>query len=73
MADQDQASVEWRKSGASADGACVEVAIMEAAVLVRQSKDRAGPILTFTHDEWAAFLIGARGGTFDLPEPGVVA
>ena len=46
----------WRKSSYSADngGACVEVASAEA-VLVRDTTDRLGPVLTFTVDAWRAF------------------
>jgi hypothetical protein len=46
----------WRKSSYSADngGACVEVASAEA-VLVRDTTDRPGSVLTFTVDAWRAF------------------
>jgi hypothetical protein len=46
----------WHKSSYSADngGACVEVASAEA-VLVRDTTDRLGPVLTFTADAWRAF------------------
>ena len=46
----------WRKSSYSADngGACVEVASAEA-VLVRDTTDRHGPVLTITLDAWRAF------------------
>jgi hypothetical protein len=36
-------------------------------VALRDSKDPDGPILTFTPDEWDAFLRGAKAGRFDLP------
>ncbi len=36
-------------------------------VAVRDSKDRSGPVLLFTHDEWKAFLAGAHEGEFELP------
>jgi hypothetical protein len=47
----------WRKSSYSADngGACVEVASAEG-VLVRDTTDRRGPILTFTADGWRTFI-----------------
>jgi hypothetical protein len=46
----------WRKSSYSADngGACVEVAAAEA-VLVRDSTDLSGPVVTFSADTWRAF------------------
>jgi hypothetical protein len=33
---------------------------------VRDSKDPAGPMLTFTPDEWTAFIAGAKIGEFNL-------
>ena len=47
----------WRKSSYSGDngGACVEVAAAEA-ILVRDTTDRRGPILTFTAGAWHAFI-----------------
>jgi hypothetical protein len=46
----------WRKSSYSGDngGACVEVAAAES-VLVRDTTDRRGLMLTFTADAWQAF------------------
>ena len=57
----------WRKSTRSGGngGNCVEVAQLDDAVAVRDSKDRQGPVLVFTPAEWAAFLGGARDGEFD--------
>lgn len=55
----------YRKSSASADtGNCVEVA-KGTEILVRDSKDKAGPVLHFTTAEWAAFLAGVKAGEFD--------
>jgi hypothetical protein len=47
----------WRKSSYSGDngGACVEVASAEA-VLVRDTTDRSGPVVTFTADAWRSFI-----------------
>lgn len=54
-------STAWRKSTYSnADGNCVEVAIRPTAVAVRDSKNPAGPVLTFAAAEWREFLRGAR-------------
>jgi hypothetical protein len=46
----------WRKSSYSGDngGACVEVATAEA-VLVRDTTDRNGPVVTFPAHAWRAF------------------
>jgi hypothetical protein len=57
----------WHKSTKSVTGGCVEVATLEWAVGVRDSKDRQGPVLVFRYDEWSAFLAGVRDGEFDLP------
>jgi hypothetical protein len=57
----------WRKSTRSGQGNCVEVAQLVQGVLVRDSKDPAGPALSFTHPEWEAFLSGVRSGEFDTP------
>lgn len=65
MAESGRSSIRWRKSEASAATDCVEVAFVGQSVLVRNSKDPAGPVLSFTHSEWTAFLTGARNGTFD--------
>jgi len=35
--------------------------------VVRDSKDRAGPMLRFAAAEWVAFTAGVRGGEFDGP------
>jgi hypothetical protein len=57
----------WTKSWASASDNCVEVALTTDRVLVRDSKDRPGPVLSFTRPEWEAFLIGVR-----RDQPGLV-
>jgi hypothetical protein len=51
----------WRKSSFSGDngGACVEVASAQA-VLVRDTTDRSGPVVTFTAGAWQTFLTTIR-------------
>lgn len=59
----------WRKASASGggNGQCVEVMMTETTVQVRDTKDQGqGPIHTYTHAEWSAFLDGIRQGEFDL-------
>ncbi|MFJ9911676.1 DUF397 domain-containing protein [Actinacidiphila glaucinigra] len=57
----------WFKSTHSDTGGgnCVEVAFGQGAVLVRDSKDRAGARLMFTPGAWADFVAYAvaRGAT----------
>jgi len=58
----------WRKStrsGPNCDN-CVEVAFVDGAVAVRDSKDPEGPVLIFTPAEWDAFVGGAKDGEFDI-------
>jgi predicted secreted Zn-dependent protease len=62
----DLASVEWRKSTRCRDGNCVEVALLEHQVAVRDSKDKRGPMLVFSSVEWQTFLAGVRNGEFEL-------
>jgi hypothetical protein len=64
----DSAYVKWRKSSYSANGSnCVEVmADSDLHYLVRDTKDREGPVLAFTPDEWTAFTAGVKAGEFDL-------
>jgi hypothetical protein len=56
----------WIKASASTqDGECVEQRRHAGMVEVRDTKDRAGPVLRFRPDEFAAWLDGARRGEFD--------
>jgi hypothetical protein len=59
-------AAEWRKSSLSGVNGCVEVAVVDSRVAVRDSKDRGGPVLLFTPLEWEAFVGGVRNGEFDL-------
>lgn len=63
----DLTSLTFRKAAASSNGGnCVEVALLpDGGRAVRDSKNRRGPVLLFTHTEWSAFLHGAKGGEFD--------
>jgi hypothetical protein len=63
---QDLTAAAWRTSTLCDLNGCVEVAILGDRVAIRDAKDRAGPVLQFTADEWEAFLGGVRGGEFDL-------
>jgi hypothetical protein len=60
--------VVWRKSSRSGPWTdnCVEVAFIDGAVAVRDSKNPAGAVLVFTPTEWDAFVNGAKDGEFDL-------
>ena len=57
----------WVKSSLSyANGNCVEVSDLPGGTVgVRNSREREGPVLRFTPDEWHAFLAGVHKGEFD--------
>ena len=55
---------QWLKSSHCGTNACVEVAKVADQFLVRDSKNPDAPALTFTQDEWTAFLDGAAAGEF---------
>ncbi|MEU8272750.1 DUF397 domain-containing protein [Microbispora bryophytorum] len=58
--------VTWRR--ACGGGNCVEVAFQDGHVGVRDGKRGGeGPILTFTAEEWQAFVEDVKDGRFDLP------
>jgi hypothetical protein len=52
----------WRKSSYSGDngGACVDVASSAEAVLIRDTADRDGHVVTFTVEAWRAFTATIR-------------
>lgn len=57
---KDQVRVKWLSRCAT--GACVEVGALDEQVLVRDSKDREGPVMTFSRSAWSEFLAGVREG-----------
>lgn len=68
MDQMDWTRVSWKKSTRSnGSGECVETARLEGgSQAVRDSKNPDGPVLTFTADEWCAFVGGVKNGQFDL-------
>jgi Domain of unknown function (DUF397) len=58
----------FRKASGSETGNCVEVAATPASgVLVRDSKDQEGPVLSFEDAIWLAFVASVRAGRYDVP------
>lgn len=58
--------VAWVRSKVCDTNSCVEVAQLPDEFHIRDSKDPNGPYLSFTTDEWTAFVKGVRAG--DFPE-----
>jgi hypothetical protein len=48
-------------------GDCIEVGITPDGVVVRDTRDRARG-LVFDHEDWRAFVLGVKGGEFDLDQ-----
>jgi hypothetical protein len=73
VVDPERPDIIWRKSPLSEAGNCVEVAWIAESQrwALRHSQSPTGPILTFTEEEWAAFLGGVRSGEFDGPSTSV--
>ncbi|MEV7964888.1 DUF397 domain-containing protein [Sphaerisporangium sp. NPDC088356] len=59
----------WRKSSYSGTGDnCVEVAtVPSGGRAVRDSKNLSEPTLSFTSDEWHAFISGVKTRRFGMP------
>jgi hypothetical protein len=56
----------WRTSSRSGqNGACVEVRQVDHTVQVRDSKDRSGPVLSFSAETWQSFVQAVHTGQFD--------
>ncbi len=65
MSEIDLFGPRWRTSArSSGNSQCVEVARLDDATAVRDSKDPAGLALAFTPAQWAAFTAGVRAGEF---------
>jgi hypothetical protein len=61
MNDLDLSRAVWRKSRhSSANGQCVEVAHLDGAVAIRDSKNPDGPKLIFTRHDWSSFTCGLK-------------
>lgn len=57
----DLSQAAWRKSSRSSDNSyCVEVAVADEVVGVRDTKDRSGGTLAFDRTQWNDFISGLR-------------
>ncbi|MFG2050555.1 DUF397 domain-containing protein [Micromonospora sp. NPDC048935] len=59
-------TLNWKTSTRSNEGNCVEVATPTPIVMVRDSKDRQGPALSFGAGQWADFLRGIKDSKFNV-------
>jgi hypothetical protein len=69
MSERTLSTSPWRKSSRSNGNGgnnCVEVALLESVIAVRDSKNPSGPALAFSPVQWSAFLDGAKDGEFDI-------
>ncbi|MBM0257270.1 DUF397 domain-containing protein [Micromonospora sp. 4G55] len=56
----------WRKSTRSgSSGNCVEVATPPQVIMVRDSKDQHGAVLSFTAGQWDGFIKGIKAGELE--------
>lgn len=62
-------ALNWRKASYSASngGGCVEVGEVPFAILVRDTKDRTGPVLKFSSETWRRFADQVKRSL--APEP----
>ncbi|GAA1979157.1 DUF397 domain-containing protein [Kitasatospora viridis] len=44
----------------------IQIAFVEGYIVMRDGRNPDGPTLTYTPNEWRAFVLGARDGEFDL-------
>ena len=55
----------WRTATMSGGTNCVQVKSQDGMIVVGNSRLVDGPHLSYTRDEWTAFLDGAKKGEFD--------
>lgn len=59
----------WRRSSACSEANnCVEVRVYHDRVQLRSSREPRGALLSFTVEEWEAFLSGAVLGEFGIEQ-----
>lgn len=54
----------WRRAGGCESTQCVEVALTDAKVLIRNSGQPYGSVVTFDHGEWRRFVAAVTAGEF---------
>ena len=56
----------WLRSSFCGDSSCVEIALIDGGVAVRDNKLADSPVLEFTRTEWVSFVSGIKNGEFDF-------
>ena len=56
--------LEWRRSSRCESAACVEVAKLDAMIMIRDSAEP-GSSVAISHDIWRGFVSGVQAGLFD--------
>ncbi len=59
------AELDWRVALACNGGECIRVAPQGNEIVIGDSKNPSGPVLTYSRPEWQAFVNGIRQGDFD--------
>ena len=60
------ADLHWRRSSLCASSSCIEVAALGGGgVAVRGSNPQGDTVITYSRDEWLAFIAGVKAGDFD--------
>jgi hypothetical protein len=57
---------EWRRATYCGSTSCIEVAKVADRFLIRDSKDPGARPLSFTGDEWEAFVQAVKGNEFQF-------
>lgn len=58
--------LQWRTARRSAgNGACVQVAPVAGAILIRDSKNQDGPVVPYPGNSWRIFVGAVKRGRFD--------
>ena len=63
--DSSTPDIPWRTAVKSGAENCVQVARRGAVIMIADSKNPGGPVLSYTLQEFDAFLDGAKKGEFD--------
>lgn len=57
--------ISWRVARNCSGGSCIRVARSTAGVVIGDSKNPGGAVLSYSRDEWISFVEGVRQGDFD--------